>query len=250
MFEVESRKSKVEGHPSLALRACLDAPSLARRVGVRQEAKSELGLAPEKLLVLFAGQIIERKGVAEVLRAWAALEGSGFGGQGSGDRRQGTGDRAELVIVGDDLEGKGAYRAKMEALAGELNCGARFVGFQKNVPTWLKAADIVLVPSHAEPLGNATLEAMAYARPVIGTRVGGIPEMVVDGETGLLVPPRDHEALAAAIERLLVDGELRERLGQAGRRRCEEMFSLERHTEEMVKQYEAAIEPAMSEAVA
>lgn len=197
--------------------------------GGRAAAKRELSLDVTKQLVLFAGQIIERKGVAEVLRAWAKLK----------PRWE---QQADLVVVGDDLEGKGAYRAEMEALASELDCGARFVGFQKNVPVWLKAADMVLVPSHAEPLGNATLEAMAYSRPVIGTHVGGIPEMVVDGETGLLVQPRDPVGLAGAMERLLFDAGLRERLGQAGRRRCEEMFSLEAHVRAMVRQYELAIE--------
>lgn len=192
-------------------------------------AKRELGLDENKALVLFAGQIIERKGVAEVLRAWKILEPR-------------WGQSAELVIVGDDLEGKGAYRAKMEALAAELSCLGRFVGFQKNVPTWLSAADMVLVPSHAEPLGNATLEAMAYARPVIGTRVGGIPEMVVDEHTGLLVPPRDPDSLANAIDRLLVRPMLRSELGVAARERCEQLFSLEAHVASMLKQYETVLE--------
>jgi glycosyltransferase involved in cell wall biosynthesis len=223
-------------HDGLPLPQEGDVESRMSNVESREAAKRELGLDPAKQLVLFAGQIIERKGVAEVLRAWAELRGSDRGARGCG-----FGDEAELVIVGDDLEGKGAYRAKMEALAAELACGARFAGFQKNVPVWLTAADIVLVPSHAEPLGNATLEAMAYARPVIGTRVGGIPEIVLDGKTGLLVPPRDHASLAGAIERLLVDADLRERLGAAGRRRCERLFSIEAHVRAMVRQYELAI---------
>jgi len=191
-------------------------------------AKRELGLAADRPLVLFAGQIIERKGVADTLHAWHEL-------------RAKWGNAANLVIVGDDLEGKGAYRAKMESLAAELGSSARFVGFQKNVPTWLTAADIVLVPSHAEPLGNATLEAMAYARPVIGGDVGGIPEMVVDGQTGLLVPPKTPASLAAAIDRLLSDAPLRARLGAAARRRCERLFSLEAHVAAVLKQYETVL---------
>jgi len=130
----------------------------------------------------------------------------------------------------------------MEALANELACEARFVGFQTNVPTWLTAADIVLVPSHAEPLGNATLEAMAHARSVIGGHVGGIPEVVVAEQTGLLVPPRSPQLLATAIDRLLSDAALRERLGEAARSRCEDMFSIEAHVAAVVKQYEIAIE--------
>ena len=192
-------------------------------------AKRELGLAEDKPLVLFAGQIIERKGVADTLHAWHKL-------------REKWADEANLVIVGDDLEGKGAYREKMEALAAELGSTARFVGFQKNVPTWLTAADIVLVPSHAEPLGNATLEAMAHSRPVIGGNVGGIPEMVVDGQTGLLVPPKSPRDLAAAIDRLLADPPLRARLGAAARERCERLFSLEAHVAAVVRQYEIVLQ--------
>ena len=194
----------------------------------RAAAKQQLGLPIDQPLVLFAGQIIERKGVADLLHAWHEL-------------REKWSAAASLVVVGDDLEGKGAYRAKMESLAAELGITARFVGFQKNVPTWLTAADIVLVPSHAEPLGNATLEAMAHARPVIGGNVGGIPEMVVDGQTGLLVPPKSPSDLAAAIDRLLSDASLRTRLGAAARARCERLFSLEAHVAAVVTHYETVV---------
>lgn len=195
----------------------------------RLQTRRELGLPLDRSLVLFAGQIIERKGVSDVLHAWRSLL----------PRWQ---DRADLVIVGDDLEGKGAYRTKMETLAVELGCPTRFLGFQKNVPTWLTAADLVLVPSHAEPLGNATLEAMAHARPVIGGNVGGIPEMVVGEETGLLVPPKSPADLAAATERMLLDKPLRERMGRAARQRCEDLFSLEAHVAAVVRQYEIVLD--------
>lgn len=193
----------------------------------RQAAKAKLRLAGDRQLVLFAGQIIERKGIADTLQAWSQLASKWEG-------------RADLVVVGDDLEGKGAYREKMESLARQLNCPVQFVGFQKNVPEWLTAADLVLVPSHAEPLGNATLEAMAHARCVIGGNVGGIPEMVVARQTGLLVPPQSPPQLATAIDLLLSDAALRDSLGVAARRRCEELFSLEAHVKAVVEQYDAA----------
>jgi len=194
----------------------------------RFTARQSLGLPSDRSVVLFAGQIIERKGVADLLAAWSLLRGA-------------WAERAELIFVGDDLEGDGAYRRQMESRAAELACGAQFVGFQRNIPQWLAAADVCVVPSHAEPLGNATLEAMAHARPVIGSRVGGIPEMVVDGETGLLVPPRDPPRLAEAIEKLLGDAELRARLGAGGRARCEERFSLQAHVAAVVEQYRAVL---------
>src|SRR5206468_2258265 len=108
---------------------------------------------------------------------------------------------------------RGAYRGAMERLAGQLGCPVRFVGFQKNVGEWLLASDVAVVPSHVEPLGNATLEAMSYALPVIGGDVGGIPEMVLGGETGLLVPPQSPERLAEALARLIREPETRRQFG-------------------------------------
>jgi glycosyltransferase involved in cell wall biosynthesis len=190
----------------------------------RRAARVKLGLPQDRVVVVFTGQVIERKGVADLIRAWSLLPSA-------------TRERAELVIVGDDLAGGGAYRAEMEQLARSENCPARFVGFQKNVPDWLAAADVAAVPSHVEPLGNATLEAMACAVPVLGSTAGGIPEMVVDGETGLLVPPKTPAKLSEALGRLIGDSELRIQLGRAGRRRCEELFGLDVHVRNVLASY-------------
>lgn len=197
----------------------------------RGAAKRDLGLDASKATLLFAGQIIERKGVADLIHAWTMLQDK-------------WGDRAELVIVGDDLEQQGAYRRKMEQLATDRGCNVRFVGFQKNVPLWLTAADIVLVPSHAEPLGNAVLEAMAHARPVISSSVGGLPEMTLDKVTGLLTPARSPRELAAAMESLLSDRAWREQLGRAARQRCEDRFSISSHVSEMLTQYRKTLKPS------
>src|SRR5207249_4811574 len=98
-------------------------------------------------------------------------------------------------------------------------------------------SDVAVVPSHVEPLGNATLEAMSYALPVIGGDVGGIPEMVLDGETGLLVPPRSPERLAEALARLIREPETRRQFGAQGRHRCEELFSLRAHARNVLHEY-------------
>jgi glycosyltransferase involved in cell wall biosynthesis len=126
----------------------------------------------------------------------------------------------------------------MEALARELRVAPLFQGFQKNVPCWLTASDIACVPSHVEPLGNATLEAMAHALPVLACHVGGIPEMVRHGETGLLVPPQGPERLADALGKLISDAALRERFGRAGRQVCEQRFTLDAHTNSALAEYE------------
>ena len=195
----------------------------------RVTARRELGLPLDKQMVLFAGQIIERKGIADLLHGWAQLV----------NRWR---DHAELCVIGDDLEGEGVYRRKMEKLAAELGCPVRFMGFQRNVDRWLTAADIVMVPSHVEPLGNATLEAMAVARPVIGGAVGGIPEMIVDEHTGLLIPPKSPSALAGALSRLLSAPSLATKLGESARIRCEEFFSLETHTESVLAEYRQVLD--------
>ncbi len=196
----------------------------------RRASRQQLNLDPDRLLVLFAGQIIERKGVADLLQAWSRLEH--------------WHDQADLVIVGDDLENHGAYRQEMELLARRIAGSARFVGFQKNVPTWLLASDVVLVPSHSEPLGNATLEAMAYARPVVGSNVGGIPEMIVDGVTGMLIPPHSPSDLASAVERILSDTSMRLQMGQAARQRCETLFSLDVHVASVLTEYRRVLQKA------
>ena len=194
----------------------------------KQEMRKRLELPRDRVIVNFAGQIIERKGVADLILAWAKLD-------------DGTKAKAELVVVGDDLAGQGAYRREMEKLARDRGVVARWVGFQKNVGDWLLASDVATVPSHVEPLGNATLEAMSYGLPVIGGDVGGIPEMIVAGETGLLVPPRSPEKLSAALSRLVNDSMERERQGAAGRRRCEEKFSLSAHTHAACREYEQVL---------
>lgn len=130
----------------------------------------------------------------------------------------------------------------MEGFAEQQGVNARFTGFQRNVPEWLIATDIAVVPSHVEPLGNATLEAMAHGRPVVGTRVGGIPEMISHQETGLLVEPHNPPDLARALERLISDRAERERLGSAARERCQRQFSLRAHALAAVDQYSAMLD--------
>ncbi len=129
----------------------------------------------------------------------------------------------------------------MEKLAAERQIKTKFVGFQKNVPQWLTAADIVLVPSHVEPLGNATLEAMALGRPVIGTNIGGIPEMIDNEKTGLLVQPKKPDELAKALERLIRSSPERATFGDQARQKCEAQFSLETHIKNTLKIYHSTL---------
>jgi len=146
-------------------------------------------------------------------------------------------DRVRLLLVGDDPFGDGRVRA--EALARELALGPRAVlaGIRRDVPAILAASEVFVMPSLWEGFGLVFLEAMATGLPVLATRVSAIPEVVVEGETGLLVPPSDAPALAAAMRALAADPALRERLGRAGRDRVCARFGLERMIEETLAVY-------------
>jgi glycosyltransferase involved in cell wall biosynthesis len=134
---------------------------------------------------------------------------------------------ARLVLAGRDLEQGGAFQSELEREAERAGVSDRveFAGFRDDVEALLQGVDVVALPSWTEGLPMSLLEAMAHGRAVVATPVGGTPEVVVDGETGLLVPPRDPAALAEALSRLVADAGLRGRLGAAGRRRVEERFT-------------------------
>ncbi|RLG99177.1 glycosyltransferase, partial [Candidatus Bathyarchaeota archaeon] len=109
-----------------------------------------------------------------------------------------------------------------------------FVNFKEDVYKILKLFDVFVLSSVTEGISLTLLEAMASGLPVVVTNVGGNPEVVVDGETGFLVPPKNPEKMAEAIITLLKNKELAKKMGVAGRKRVEEKFSLER----MVREYE------------
>ena len=129
-----------------------------------------------------------------------------------------------LLVVGE-----GSRRDALEAQARELRIAHRvvFTGRRDDVPAVTAALDVAVLPSYREAQGLTILEAMALSRPVVASDVGGIPEMIQDGKTGLLVPPHDPEALAAAIIRLLTDHPLADTLGRAGHDLVHDRFCIE-----------------------
>jgi len=184
----------------------------------REAARSRLGLAGDESALGVIAHLSPVKGHADLLAAMARIVAAV--------------PRARLFVVGD-----GILRPELEARSRSLGLGDRviFTGAREDVATILAALDVVVVPSHTEGLSNALLEAMAMARPVVATAVGGNPDAVEAGVTGLLVPPNDPEALAAAVLRLLDHPDEARRLGEAARRRVLADFSLDR----MVAGYEA-----------
>lgn len=142
---------------------------------------------------------------------------------------------AHLVIFGE-----GDLRAPLEKQVKHLSLEKRVLlpGFREDVLTLVKSADLFVMSSVTEGLGSAVLDAMAMGLAVVGTRAGGIPEAVVDGETGALVEPGEAAPLAAAIVRMLKDPALRRTCGEAGRIRVRERFGLDRLVEGTLAAYE------------
>ena len=184
--------------------------------------REELSIPLDAPLVAEVGRLCDVKGQRELIDAVARLPG------------------AHAVLVGADLERGGAYEQTLRQRADELGVTDRvvFAGYRDDAARIVAAADVVALPSWTEGLPLVVLEAMTLGRPVVATTVGGTPELVADGETGLLVPPRDVEALTAALKRVLDDEGLRRRLGEAGRHRVAERFSSEAMTRNVLAVYD------------
>jgi len=143
---------------------------------------------------------------------------------------------AHLLFVGDGPD-QPALKAQAKQLG--LDECVTFLGDQLNIPHLLPALDILALPSLHEGMPNVALEAMAASLPVVGTAVGGTPEVVIDGESGLLVPCGEPQALADALRLLLQEPDLRHRMGQAGQKRIARHFSIDetvRKTEQLYEQ--------------
>jgi len=138
------------------------------------------------------------------------------------------------------IAGEGELRPALERQIKDhhLEKHVLLVGFRPDVLSLHKAFDIFVLSSVTEGLGTSLLDAMAAGKPVVATMTGGIPEVVVDGETGFLVPPRDHAAMAEASVALLKDEALRRRMGEAGRARACALFSAERMVQETLRVYQ------------
>lgn len=187
----------------------------ARELGAREvrvipsavELPEQVGEPAEPPEVLYVGRLSPEKGILELVQAAEGMK---------------------LTVAGD-----GPLRAQVPGALG-------FVPHHELPPLYERAA-VVAVPSHREGFGVACAEAMAAGRPVVASAVGGLLDLVVDDETGLLVPPRNVEALRTALERLLGDADLRRRMGEAGRERIREHFTWPAVTDLTIQAYEDAL---------
>lgn len=191
----------------------LDLEEFGQR-GLRPREAARAGLRVNGRVIGTVGRLAREKGHEVLLRALAKLP-----------------DDVQLVIVGE-----GEQYAALERQAAERGLAerVRFTGYVDSRLV-LRAFDIYVQPSYYEGFGLSILEAMAAGLPVVACRVGGVADVVVDGETGLLVPAGDPEALATAVRRMLQDSELARRCGEAAAQRVRDLFSVEK----MISAYDA-----------
>jgi glycosyltransferase involved in cell wall biosynthesis len=172
----------------------------ASRTAARHEKRALIKAAGQELIIGYAGRLSEEKNVSCLIKACSFLRENSL--------------PVRALILGD-----GPQRRELEDLVREKKLGRKvfFAGFQEEVERWLPALDVFVLPSLAEGTPMALLEAMACGIPAVATAVGGVPDVIDPGRTGLLVPPDSPEAVAEAVSRLYFDRSFRDSMAQAAR---------------------------------
>ncbi len=177
--------------------------------GARAAVRQAQGTSADRVVIMMVGRLVAEKGYPDLIEAMGDVD-------------------AELWVVGERLGSDHAGGIDAAIVAAEtdptLRERIRFLGYRQDVPALLQAADIFTLPSHREGMPRSIIEAMMTGLPVVATDIRGTREEVVEGETGLLVPVSDADALAAALNRLVADPGLRRRWGAAGRIRALDHF--------------------------
>jgi glycosyltransferase involved in cell wall biosynthesis len=206
-------------------------PQLAPRV-----ARAQLGLPETSVLVGTVGRMQPWKGHHVFLQAAYHVA-------------EKLPDVHFLIVGGRVFEADANYEQQLRHMAHKLGIAQRvhFAGHQAEVAPWLAAMDVFVHCSAAEPFGLVVVEAMAAARPVVAFADGGVPEIVLDGETGMLVSPGDVLHMAEAIVTLAVDQALAQRMGGAGRKRAEVVFSATRYVRQIEDLYDEILSGAAHE---
>ncbi|MDH3252354.1 MAG: glycosyltransferase, partial [Ignavibacteria bacterium] len=203
----------------------LFSPSAADRNAVR----TGFGFLPEQIVVGFVGRFSPGKGHEEFLSAAQVL-----------NQRY---PHVRFLIVGEASYGEKEYELRIREMSHTLGLDnvVTFAGFRKDIPGVMASFDIFAFPSHAESFGAVLIEAMAMERPVVSTNCDGVLDIVVDGETGLFVPPRNAEALANKLAQLIGNASQREAMGRAGRQRVVARFNQKDHAEKLTQIYRSLL---------
>jgi glycosyltransferase involved in cell wall biosynthesis len=197
-----------------------------RTIETPEELRKKHGLAPGAPVIGVVGNVRMWKGQETLVRAMPILK------QTFPDIR--------CILVGDSTEADRDYRANLERLCREAGTveNVIFAGFQRNAIDYMELMDVVAHTSvHPEPFGIVTLEAMSRSKPLVSTTIGGPAEVVINGETGLLVEPGKPELLAAAIRELLLDKERSQAMGKKGYQRLLSDFGLQKNLDRTMDVY-------------
>lgn len=192
----------------------------------REVIRKELGLNAESLVIGMVGRFSPGKGHREFFQAGKIITEKIKHG-------------VQFLVVGGPSYGEEEYYHQIMDLSKKI-IGDRdvvFTGFRSDVARMIKTMDILAFPSHEESLGNIVLESMAMEVVVVACRSGGVPDIVLDGETGFLVPPGRVEPLAEKLMQYIQDPKLRERHGKAGRERIKTKFNFKNYLDTLIKYY-------------
>jgi glycosyltransferase involved in cell wall biosynthesis len=190
------------------------------RTDQRSQVRTELGVEDSEHLVLYVGRLRTVKGVEYGIRAFAKAFAQN--------------PRLKLALAGE-----GDQRNHLESLSAELGIenNVKFLGARNDLPNVLSACDSVIMPSLTEGFPRVAIEAMASAKPVIATRVGGTPEAIIHNQSGILVPSKDIEAMADAIVNVANNSDLATRLGSAASERTEQHYSASKYVARLDEMY-------------
>lgn len=196
--------------------------------------REALGLGPTAPVIVIVSRLTPWKGHRTLLEAMVRLRE--------------TWPEVALLVVGAVAFWDAGYEDELKQYAADLGLGeaVRWLGEREDVAELLRLADVFCLPSRQEPFGRAIVEAMAVGKPVVACRSGGVPEVVVEGETGLLVADDAPEELAEALATVLASGDLARRLGEAGHARAQALFASERVAEQVQAVYDGVLGRKMS----
>jgi glycosyltransferase involved in cell wall biosynthesis len=187
-----------------------------------QELRTSLGIPHTAPVLLFVGRITSEKGVRELMQAFAGLKRNA--------------SLAHLVIVGgfDDAGGLPGIITPEEITRQQ---DSHIVGYTQCPEAYMAMADVLCLPSYREGFGTVVIEAAAMGLPTVGTQIYGLSDAVLNGQTGILVAPRDSQALQGALQTLLADDELRSRMGELAKQRARSLFDAKTVNQAVVLQY-------------
>lgn len=178
--------------------------------------------------IVFIGSLEERKGIKYLIKAFGPVKSAVPG--------------VKLMIVGRPLPGQANYLSKLKRSSNDPNI--IFAGSRRDAYDIISACQLLCAPSLSEAFGRTIIEAMACGKPVVATNVGGIPEIIENGKTGFLVPPKDEKAISDALICLLTDKKLADSMGMAGRTRVERSFAIDSQVNAVEKVLNELLKPA------